>query len=356
MKIDTKAIEAINNFKMPDQVGFGKVLLPIMGFSEYKNGSWGELQITPYKKIELDPTCKVLHYGQEIFEGMKAYNFSNKGPNLFRPTENFHRFNLSAQRMAMPEVPVDLFMEAVHTVTWIGKNFVPKRSGESLYLRPFMFATENNLGIKPSEEFLFMVIASPVASYFSGGSLKVLIERDMIRACPGGMGFAKTGGNYAGSLLSSLNVKKLGLDQTLWLSASDRESIEEMSGMNFFAVIDDKLFTPSLTDTILDGITRRSIIQLAKYLGLNVIEKQLKISELIKACEENRLQEAFACGTAAIIQPIASFHEKDGKVYSVANNDGPIAKKLRETLLGIQEKTIEDKFDWIVDIKAPTSL
>lgn len=350
MIIQDQARTSINNFKMPDQVGFGKVLLPIMAASEYKDGKWSELVIKPYQKIELDPTCKVLHYGQEIFEGMKAYNFSNKGPNLFRPLENWNRFNQSARRMAMPEIPKDLFMDAIINITNLGKNFVPKRSGESLYLRPFMFATENNLGIKPAEEFLFLVIASPVASYFSGGSLKVMIERDLIRACAGGMGFAKTGGNYAGSLLSSLKVKELGFDQTLWLSANDRDAVEEMSGMNFFAVIDGQLHTPKLTDTILEGITRKSIISLAKFLGLSVVESQISITELISKIKTKNCTEAFACGTAAIIQPISSLHEKNGECYKIKEDSGPVANKLREMLLGIQEKTIEDQFDWIVNI------
>ncbi len=347
MKIYDEAIEAISNFKMPDNVGFGKVLLPIMASCEYKDGVWGELVITPYKKLELDPTCKVLHYGQEIFEGMKAYNFSGNGPNLFREKDNMDRFNRSAIRMAMPEVPNDIFVNAVHEITRLGQNFVPKRSGESLYLRPFMFATECNLGIKPAEEFLFMVIASPVGSYFQGGSLKVLIEREMIRACPGGMGSAKTGGNYAGSLLSAKRVRELGFDQTLWLAAIDKDSVEEMSGMNFFAVINGELHTPKITDTILDGITRKSLITLAKDMGITVVEEALSITKLIKAIEDDSCTEAFACGTAAILQPISTLHEVDGKVYKIKEDHGPISKKLRDTLLGIQERTLEDKFNWV---------
>lgn len=336
---------------MPDNVGFGKVLLPVMASCEYKDGKWGELEITPYKKLELDPTCKVLHYGQEIFEGMKAYNFSGNGPNFFREVDNMDRFNRSAARMAMPGVPKEIFINAVHEVTRLGKNFVPKRSGESLYIRPFMFATECNLGIKPAEEFLFMVIASPVGSYFQGGSLKVLIEREMIRACPGGMGAAKTGGNYAGSLLSAKKVKELGFDQTLWLSATDKDSVEEMSGMNFFAVINGELHTPKITDTILDGITRKSLITLAKDMGITVVEETLSIATLIEAIKKGECSEAFACGTAAILQPISSLHEVSGQAYQIKDEYGPISKRLRETLLGIQERTIEDKFNWVTVLK-----
>ena len=350
MNILESAKDAIANFSMPDQVGFGKVLLPIMATCEYKRGEWGELKVGPYQKLELDPTCKVLHYGQEIFEGMKAYNFKGNGPNLFRPLENYKRFNFSARRMAMPEVPADVFTNAVNTIVKMGENFIPKRSGESLYIRPFMIATENNLGIKPSEEFLFIVIASPVESYFSGGSYKVLIERDMVRACPGGMGNAKTGGNYAGALNSAVRTQSKGLHQNLWLSALDRSSIEELSGMNFFAVIDGEIHTPELTETILDGITRRSLIDIARSKGMKVIERKMNIDDLVEDIRSKKCTECFSCGTAAIITPIGSLHEDDGAFVNVQNEFGPVTKMLRETLLGIQEKTVEDQFNWVVNL------
>lgn len=350
MNILDSAKKAIEAFSMPDKVGFGKVLLPIMATCEYKRGEWGELEIKPYAKLELDPTCKVLHYGQEIFEGMKAYNFKGNGPNLFRPIENLKRFNFSARRMAMPEVPSEIFTNAVNTVVKMGEKFIPKRSGESLYIRPFMIATENNLGIKPSEEFLFMVIASPVESYFSGGSYKVLVERQMVRACPGGMGNAKTGGNYAGALNSAVRTQQKGLHQNLWLSGLDRSSIEELSGMNFFAIINGELHTPQLTETILDGITRRSLIEIAKSKGLKVVERKMNIDELISDIKSQKCTECFSCGTAAIITPICSLHEDDGSFVNVKEEFGPTTKMLRETLLGIQEKTVEDQFNWVVNL------
>jgi len=346
MKIHQEAIDTMDNFSMPDNVGFGKVMLPIMAVAEFKDGKWSQVEVKPYQKLELDPTCKVLHYGQEIFEGMKAYNFKNNGPNLFRPLENWKRFNLSAQRMAMPDVPEEIFMGAVEEVTWMGRNFVPKRSGESLYIRPFMFASECNLGIKPAEEFLFMVVASPVGSYFSGASIKVLIEREMIRACAGGMGAAKTGGNYAGSLLSAIETKKLGFDQTLWLSATDKESIEELSGMNFFAVINGEVHTPEITDTILNGITRNSLIELSKAEGYKVVERRIGITELTRAIKDGSCTECFACGTAAILTPISSLHDRNGENYVLKEDHGPVAELLRDKLLGIQELSIEDKFNW----------
>ena len=350
MKIHQEAKNNIENFKMPDNMGFGKVLLPIMAQAIFKDGKWSELEILPYKKLELDPTCKVLHYGQEIFEGMKAYNYNENGPNLFRPDENFNRFNFSARRMAMPEVPEEIFMGAVETITGMGSNFVPRRSGESLYIRPFMFATESSLGIKPSEEFLFLIVASPVGSYFTGGSIKVLIEREMVRAVRGGIGNAKTGGNYAGSLLSAIRTKEKGFDQNLWLSAEDHESIEELSGMNFFAVINDELYTPKLTDTILNGITRKSIIEIAKSEGTKVNEVKMSINDLFSKIKDGSCTECFSCGTAVIITPIDSIHDPSGKAAYLKHANGPVTRNLRETLLGIQEKTIEDKFGWIKDI------
>ncbi len=350
MIVQQEAKDLLSNFKMPDEVGFGKVLLPVMGVCQFKEGSWGELVIKPYGNLELDPTSKVLHYGQEIFEGMKAYNYKNNGPVLFRPDENFNRFNFSATRMAMPEVPEEIFMGAVKTITKLSENFIPKRSGESLYIRPFMIATEKHLGIKPSEEFLFIVIASPVGSYFQGGSIRVYVEREMIRACRGGTGAAKTGGNYAGGLNAAIKTKEKGFDQTLWLSAEDKDSIEELSGMNFFAVIDGELHTPALTDTILNGITRKSIIDLAKHQGLKVQERSLKMSELRSLIKEERCTEAFACGTAAILTPISSIHEENGDYYRLKSEYGIISRGLRDSLLGIQELTNEDPFNWIVKI------
>lgn len=347
MIIEEKAKTAIESFSMPDNVGFGKVLLPIMAICEYKDGAWGEVVVSPYKKLELDPTTKVLHYGQEIFEGMKAYNYKDQGPVLFRPLENHKRFNFSASRMAMPEVPEDIFMGAVRTITSLSKKAVPRRDGESLYIRPFMIATEKNLGIKPSEEFLFIVIASPVGSYFSGGSIKVFIEEEMIRACRGGTGNAKTGGNYAGGLNAAIKTKEKGFDQTLWLSAEDKDSVEELSGMNFFCVIDGVLKTPALTDTILEGITRKSIIDLAKHEGIEVSEERISIKELKGLILEGRCSEAFACGTAAIITPIDSLHDESGEAFHLKTAHGPIARKLREQLLGIQQLTVEDHFGWI---------
>ncbi len=351
LNVDPKALEALNNFKLPEDIGFGRTMVPIMAVCDFENGKWGELQLLPYGPLELDPTAKVLHYGQEIFEGMKAYHYEGHGPYLFRADQNAKRFNESAKRMAMAEVPEEIYLEAVRAIVGYSNDFIPVQSGESLYIRPFMISTEEHLGIKPSEKFKFLVIASPSGAYFSTGFLKVLIEREFIRACPGGMGAAKTGGNYAGSLISAQKAKSLGFQQTLWLDALEKTYIEEMSGMNFFSVINGKLHTPEIQDTILDGITRNSLIQLAKDLGYEVVEEKMNINDLLTAIENGSCSECFACGTAAIITPIGMLGDAEGNEWNIKNPEGPIAKELRETLLSLQEGRIEDQHGWRETVK-----
>lgn len=349
--IDPAIHQAIKNFTLPENLGFGQVMAPVMASCTYENGKWGAISLLPYGPISMYPNAKVLHYAQEIFEGMKAYRISGKGPYIFRPEENHLRFNRSAERMAMPHIPQDIFMKATLEVTAYSANFVPRRSGESLYLRPFMFATEEALGIKPSEKFRFMVIASPSASYFSPGGLSVLIERHGARAFPGGTGFAKAGGNYAASLLSAIKTKQLGFVQTLWLDGRDKKYIEEMSGMNFFAIINGELHTPEINDTILEGITRKSIIILARDSGIKVIERKMDIDELIVDIKEGRCTEAFACGTAAIIAPIDYLAEDSGERYPLKDHEGKIALKLREDLLSIQEGRNPDRYNWVMTVE-----
>lgn len=346
LKVTPEATEALKRFQMPAEIGFGSTIAPVMVVCDYDRGTWSELMMVPYGPISLSPTAKVLHYAQEIFEGMKAYNFEGKGARLFRPEENMIRFNLSADRMAMPRVPEDIFMTAVKEITKACKDIIPRRTGESLYIRPFMFASEENLGIKPAEKFKFMVVASPSGSYFSTGCLDILIERSKVRACPGGVGAAKTGGNYAASLKSVIEAQRAGYHQVLWLDALNHERIEELSGMNFFAVIGGELHTPALTNTILHGITRKSILELAQIEGLKVVERAINIDELVNDIRSGRCSEAFACGTAAIITPIGSFGEDNGTRYKVQNDFGPVAKMLREKLLGIQEGRVVGPDGW----------
>jgi branched-chain amino acid aminotransferase len=353
--VDPAIKSAIENFQLPDQLGFGQIMAPVMASCNYENGKWGQLEIIPYGPISMFPNAKVLHYAQEIFEGMKAYKIGNQGPYTFRPEENYLRFNRSAERMAMPHIPKDIFLEATYNVIAYCSKAVPKRSGESLYLRPFMFATEEALGIKPSEKFRFMVIASPSGSYFSNSGLSVLIERNSARAFPGGTGYAKAGGNYAASLLAAIKAKNLGFVQTLWLDGKERRYIEEMSGMNFFAVIDGALHTPALNDSILEGITRNSIIKLAHDKKIEVIERKMDIEELIEDIKVQKCSEAFACGTAAIIAPIDFLAEEDGKTYPLKYPSGKLSLEIREELLSIQEGRSKDNHHWVVSV-SPKSL
>lgn len=355
IKIDPACGPAIKNFTLPENLGFGLVMAPVMASCTYENGKWSELELLPYGPISMYPNAKVLHYAQEIFEGMKAYRIGGKGPFIFRPDQNHLRFNKSAERMAMPHIPADLFMKACNEVIAYTSEFVPRRSGESLYLRPFMFATEEALGIKPSEKFRFMVIASPSGSYFSPGGLSVLIERHGARAFPGGTGFAKAGGNYAASLLAAIKTKNMGFVQTLWLDGREKKYIEEMSGMNFFAVINGELHTPILNDSILDGITRKSIIQLAQDEGFKVVERKMEIDELVNQIKEGQCTEAFACGTAAIIAPIDYLGEENGERYPLLHHEGKMALLLREKLLAIQEGRAKDQYNWITVVE-PKSL
>ncbi|MEE2743349.1 MAG: branched-chain amino acid aminotransferase [Bdellovibrionota bacterium] len=346
IKIDPRIIKSISEFNLPTKIGFGKTLAPVMISCSYKEEKWGALNLVPYEPLTLSPTAKVFHYGQEIFEGMKAYRVNGQGPYLFRPEENQKRFNLSAERMAMPTLPEELFINSVKLLTEYCAPFIPDKSGDSLYLRPFMFATEEHLGIAPSNEFKFMVVASPSTAYFSSDSLKVLIEREYVRAVDGGTGQAKTGGNYAGGLNSAIRAKNLGFSQTLWLDSKKREFVEEMSGMNIFVVMKGKLVTPSLEKTILDGVTRRCLIRLAEDMGFSIEERALSINELIEAIQSGECSEAFACGTAVIVTPIEGFGEDDGTFYKVRSKGESIGSRLREKLLGLQEGREKDIYGW----------
>jgi branched-chain amino acid aminotransferase len=351
IEIHPEAVERVKKFTINDtQLGFGKYVAPIMIQAVYDDGQWQKFHLLPYAPLQLDPCAKVLHYGQEIFEGMKVFRHPDESIHMFRPEMNARRFNQSAKRMAMPELPEDLFLEACDLISAYCKNIVPRRMGESLYLRPFMIATEVGMGIKPAKQFMFVVVASPTSSYFSGDSVKVYIEREDIRCAPGGIGFAKTGGNYAASLNSYAKTMALGCDQTVWLDSIERKYIEEMSGMNFFTVIDGALHTPALVDTILDGVTRRSIIAMAKAEGITVVERKISIDEVLEGMKKGSCTEAFVCGTAAVVAPIASFMDIDKKVVAF-KEQGQMGMKLREKLINIQSGRETAPEGWLYKIR-----
>lgn len=352
IEIHPDAVERIKKYTISDpQLGFGKYVAPIMIQAVYDHGNWERFDLLPYGPLQLDPCTKVLHYGQEIFEGMKVFRHPNEKIYMFRPEMNARRFNQSAIRMAMPEIPEDQFLAACETMSAYCKHIVPRRLGESLYLRPFMIASEVGLGIKPSKQFIFIIVASPSGSYFAGDSVHVYIERDEIRSAPGGIGFAKTGGNYAASLNSYQKTIKLGCDQTMWLDSLEHKYIEEMSGMNFFTVIDGKLITPKLSDTILDGVTRRSIIEIARNSGIEVIERKVSIDEVLEGINNGLCTEAFVCGTAAVIAPIASFMDKNQSIFKLKESAGKMSMEIREKLIDIQAGRTEAPEGWLYSIK-----
>ena len=338
---DPSILKAVAETQLPSPIGFGQVMSPVMAECHYSGDRWSEPSLVAYGPLTMMPSCKVLHYGQEIFEGMKAYCVDKKGPFLFCPRQNLARFNRSAERMAMPPIPDEFFMDAVEGIVRHSAPLIPSKTGESLYIRPFMFATEESLGIAPPKEFAFLVVAAPCGNYFGGEAVKIWIERKRARAFPGGVGTAKTGGNYAAALKSTVEAQSKGFHQILWLDGLTHTKVEEFSGMNFFCVVDGVLLTPALTDTILDGITRKALIGIARHAGMDVREETVEIDRLLALIGQKRCTEAFSCGTAVTITPIASFHDEGGD-YPLAESFGPIAQELRHTLLGIQEGRLPD--------------
>ena len=341
----------LKKYKPTLPLGFGSQIAPVMFQCLYKNGVWDSGAMVSSESLSLSPSAKIFHYGQQIFEGMKAYRHDNGAPMLFRPLENFKRFNHSAERMSMPQIPESLFLAGLKHLVAFLQEHIPQELGESLYLRPFMIATESGLGLASSQEYLFAILASPSASYFSKSRVSALIEREFCRAIPGGTGAVKVAGNYGSSIYSSIQAKELGFDQTLWLDGVNNRYVEEFSGMNFFAVIKEELWTPQLSDSILPGITRDSILKLGSSLGVRTHEEKIDIDGLIENIKKGDCSEIFACGTAAIVAPVAELGEKDGTRYPLAHPDGQLALKLREKLLQIQIGQGDRSFsDWCVPV------
>jgi branched-chain amino acid aminotransferase len=286
------------------KIVFGKTYADHMFVADYKDGQWQDLRILPYGNISFEPSLATLHYGQSIFEGMKAYRTEQGSINIFRPFDNFVRFNASAERMCMPQIPEEVFIGGISQLVSLDRDWVPSRYGDSLYLRPFMFATDEFVGVRPSHNFAFMVIASPASQYYAE-PLKVKVETYYSRAAEGGTGLAKCAGNYAGAMYPSMLAQKEGYHQLLWTDAAEHKYFEESGTMNAMFVINDTLLTPATSDSILKGITRKSVIQLAKDWGMSVEERRITVAEVMEALEKGTLQEAFGVGTAATIAPIA---------------------------------------------------
>jgi len=330
--------------------GFGKVFTDHMVTIRWaQDRGWHDAEVRARGPITLDPAAAVLHYGQEIFEGLKAYNRSDGSIALFRPEQNARRFQASAARMTMPDLPEAVFLQAVEELVKIDTVWIPKGDG-SLYLRPFMFATEAFLGVRPSCEYLFVLIASPVGSYFKGGDkpVTVWLTDRYTRAAEGGTGAAKCGGNYAASLLAQAEAMEHGCDQVVFLDAVEHRWVEELGGMNVFLVMDDgSLVTPPLSGTILPGITRDAITTLARKEGRTVREERYSIEQWRADAASGKLKEAFACGTAAVIASICKIKSSVGDIVIADGSIGPVTAAIKAKLVGIQRGDIADEFGWV---------
>ena len=346
--ISPDVASALNDFDLPQSLPFGDTKAPVMYRADFYDDQWHPGQLTPYGPIELDPAAKVLHYAQEVFEGLKAYRLGEGKANFFRPMANLDRMNRSSERMCMIPVPADIYRDAIGLVTAYNEPFIPNKSGESLYLRPFLIGTRSNLGMGISDSFIFMVIASP-SSIYHAGHMRVQIEREACRAARGGTGAAKTGGNYAAALQSAFGVQSRGYDQSLWLDPVNMSDIEELSGMNLFALIDGELHTPVLNGSFLAGITRDSLIELSRHRGLTVVERNMPIGELLASIGSGSCTEIFACGTAAIVSPVSVIADADDSRYELAQVDN-LASELRQELLAIQEARKPDPFGWVEEV------
>jgi branched-chain amino acid aminotransferase len=333
---------------------FGQQFTEHLVVARYRGtAGWSDIEVVPFGELELSPAAMVLHYGQAIFEGLKAYRQPDGAIALFRPDENGVRFDRSARRLAMPPLPDGMFLAACRAIVEADAAAVPSASGESLYLRPVMVATEAALGVRPADEYLFTVMASPAGPYFPGGltPINVLASEDYVRAAPGGTGAAKCSGNYAASLIAKRQATERGCDEALWLDAIERRWVEELGGMNFVAVNGSTIVTPPAGDTILDGVTRKSLLTLAPTLGYETVERPIAIDELTTP---GAFTEAFACGTAAVIVPIGAVHTRDGVVPIADGEPGAITVRLREALLAVQEGRAEDQFGWRTPVTAAT--
>lgn len=351
--MEIKIVEALPKYMKPKpdetKLGFGKHFTDHMFTMKYKEGTgWHDPVIEPYHYLQLDPTAMCLHYGQEIFEGLKAYRGKKDEIYLFRPMENIRRMNASAERLCMAQIDETVFFDALKKFVLLERDWIPREAGSSLYIRPTMIATEAALGVHPSSEYLFFIIAGPVGAYYAHGfaPTKIYVSEEYVRAAVGGTGQVKAAGNYAASLYASRIATDMGYTQVLWLDAREKKYVEEVGTSNIFFVIGDELITPPLGGTILPGVTRDSVIKLASHLGVNVKERPLPITEVIDAIEKGTLKEAFASGTAAIISPVGQiyFHKKE---YIINNGKtGSLAEKLFHEILHIQYGSKKDPFGW----------
>ncbi len=348
---NAQPVPVADRAKLLADPGFGRVFTDHMAIVRYSNTKgWHDAKITPRKPLSLDPAAAVLHYAQEIFEGLKAYRLADGGMAMFRPDANARRFNASADRLAMPQLPEETFLDSIRQLVQIDRDWFPTVEGGSLYIRPFMIANEVFLGVKPSSEYLYLVIISPVGGYFKSGApaVSLWISQNYTRAAPGGTGAAKCGGNYASSLVAQAEASKHGCDQVVFLDAAEHKWVEELGGMNVFFVFDDgSLQTPPLSGTILPGITRDSLMKLARADGLTVREEPYSIDQWRSDAKSGRLREAFACGTAAVVTPIGSVKSPDGEFKIGAGGPGQTTLRIKQKLVDIQRGVGADPYGWV---------
>ncbi|MEN9605659.1 MAG: hypothetical protein RJB29_533 [Actinomycetota bacterium] len=349
---NTKPLESAERTNRVAEPGFGKYYTDNMVIAQWNESSgWSDATLQAYGPLSLDPATMVFHYGQEIFEGMKAYTQPDGGISLFRPEANAKRFAKSAARIALPEMPVDFFVQTVEELVKQDKGWVPKKSGESLYLRPFMIATEVGLGVRPSNQATYVLIATPAAAYFDASkAVTVWISTEYVRAALGGTGEAKCGGNYAASLLAQKQAAKEGCDQVAYIDAVERKWVEEMGGMNLYFIKGSgkaaKIMTPKLTGTLLPGITRDSILTLANDLGYKTEETMISIDDWRDGVKSGEITEIFACGTAAVVSAVGAAKSIHGTWQTGDGKPGVITNEIRTALLGIQHGTVADKHGW----------
>ena len=349
---DLKIVKTTQPKAKPDfsKLGFGRYFTDHMFLMNYTEGKgWHDPRIVPYGTIELEPSAMVFHYGQAVFEGMKAYRTADGGVQLFRPYENANSMNLSGGRLSIPELDPEIQVEAIKELVRTDRDWIPTLEGTSLYIRPFIIATDPQLGVHPSKTYLFIVILSPVGAYYPEGinPVKIYVEDDYVRSVRGGTGFTKCSGNYAASLNAQMKAEKMHYTQVLWLDGVERKYIEEVGTMNVFFKIDGEVVTPSLDGSILGGITRKSCVELLKSWGYPVSERKVSIQELFDAAKNGKLDEAFGTGTAAVISPIGELNWQ-GEAVAVNNGQiGPVAQKLYDHLTGIQFGKEKDTMGWI---------
>jgi len=347
---------AVNKVEQSKLVGFSLENLPFGKFftdhmleADYENGEWKNVEIKPYQPLLLSPSMASLHYGQAIFEGIKAYRDAEGNAGIFRPYDNFKRFNVSAERMAMPAVPEEIFMEGMKQLVALDKNWIPQKEDHSLYIRPFMFASDELIGVRPSESYKFMIILSPTGPYYSAPA-RIYVEEHYVRAVPGGVGFAKAAGNYGAAMYATAEAKKKGYDQVLWTDAFEHKYVQEIGTMNVIFIMGDKAVTPDLgSGTILAGVTRDSVLTLLKESGYTIEERQVSVDELIDAYKAGILHEVFGTGTAATITMIKELRYKDF-VMNFDVDQWKAAPMIKNWLTDIREGRREDKYGWMTKV------